>query len=191
MAVSKRLRFEILRRDGHACRYCGRTAPEVKLTVDHVTPVALGGSDDPSNLVTACEPCNTGKSSVPPTAPLVAGVASDALRWAAAMQQVAEIRAMERDDRMNIKWWFGGLWDDWRNWQDEPFEVPDNALDSVIRFLDAGLGRDEIKDLIRVAMHGRSTDKWLYFCGCCWRRIRENADMARGILNAEEAHGGA
>ena len=32
MAVSKRLRFEILRRDNHACRYCGQMAPDVKLT---------------------------------------------------------------------------------------------------------------------------------------------------------------
>jgi len=38
MAVSKRLRFEILRRDDHACRYCGATAPEAKL--------AAGGSSD-------------------------------------------------------------------------------------------------------------------------------------------------
>lgn len=33
MAVSKRLRYEILRRDDHACRYCGDRAPDVKLTV--------------------------------------------------------------------------------------------------------------------------------------------------------------
>lgn len=63
MAVSKRLRYEVLRRDNHTCRYCGATAPDVPLRVDHVTPVALGGTDTPDNLVTACEPCNSGKSS--------------------------------------------------------------------------------------------------------------------------------
>ncbi|MCZ7413118.1 HNH endonuclease [Streptomyces sp. WMMC897] len=63
MAVSKRLRYEILRRDNHACRYCGATAPSVPLRVDHVVPVALGGEDHPNNLVTSCEPCNNGKSS--------------------------------------------------------------------------------------------------------------------------------
>lgn len=57
MAVSKRTRFEVLRRDNHTCRYCGQAAPDVKLTVDHVTPVALGGTDDPANLVTACAEC--------------------------------------------------------------------------------------------------------------------------------------
>ena len=54
MAVTKRMRFEILRRDNHACRYCGATAPDVKLAVDHVTPVALGGTDSPDNLVASC-----------------------------------------------------------------------------------------------------------------------------------------
>lgn len=81
MAVSKRLRYEVLRRDNHACRYCGRSAPDVALTVDHVVPVALGGSDDPGNLVTACRDCNSGKSASSPDAPIVANVADDALRW--------------------------------------------------------------------------------------------------------------
>lgn len=63
MAVSKRLRYEVLRRDSHTCRYCGASAPDVLLRVDHVTPVALGGTDTPENLVTACDPCNSGKSS--------------------------------------------------------------------------------------------------------------------------------
>jgi hypothetical protein len=63
MAVSKRLRFEIFRRDSHTCRYCGATAPGTPLRVDHIVPVALGGTDHPSNLVTACEPCNSGKTS--------------------------------------------------------------------------------------------------------------------------------
>jgi hypothetical protein len=64
MAVSKRLRYEILRRDNHTCRYCGASAPDVPLRVDHVTPVALGGSDKPDNLVASCEACNSGKSSM-------------------------------------------------------------------------------------------------------------------------------
>lgn len=61
MAISKRLRFEILRRDGFKCRYCH--AVEVLLTVDHVTPISLGGTDHPSNLVACCDDCNTGKAS--------------------------------------------------------------------------------------------------------------------------------
>ena len=95
MAVSKRLRYEVLRRDNHTCRYCGASAPDVKLTVDHVTPVALGGSDDPTNLVTACAACNSGKTSSSPDAPLVEDVANDAIRWSRAMEKAAELQTVE------------------------------------------------------------------------------------------------
>lgn len=53
MAISKRLRFEILLRDGFACRYCGIRAQESPLVIDHVTPRALGGTDAIDNLVQA------------------------------------------------------------------------------------------------------------------------------------------
>ena len=82
MAIPKRTRFEVLRRDNHTCRYCRST--EGQLTVDHVTPVALGGTDDPSNLVAACRGCNAGKASSNPDEATVAQVQDDALRWAAA-----------------------------------------------------------------------------------------------------------
>lgn len=64
-SISTRRRFEIFKRDGFRCRYCGRTSDEAKLHVDHVDPVALGGSDDDANLVTACSDCNLGKAAIP------------------------------------------------------------------------------------------------------------------------------
>lgn len=54
-------RFDILRRDGFRCRYCGKQAAEAELHVDHLRPRAEGGTDHPSNLVTACADCNGGK----------------------------------------------------------------------------------------------------------------------------------
>lgn len=50
-------RWAVLARDKHACRYCGAEAG----TVDHLTPVTRGGSDDPDNLAAACNPCNSQK----------------------------------------------------------------------------------------------------------------------------------
>lgn len=82
MAVSKRLRYEVLRRDNHACRYCGASAPDVKLNVDHVIPTSLGGSDKPTNLVTACADCNSGKTSSLPNATPVSDVEQEAFRKA-------------------------------------------------------------------------------------------------------------
>ena len=59
---SARLRFLVLERDGFACHYCGRKAPDVELHVDHVVSIARGGTNDPDNLVTACRDCNLGKA---------------------------------------------------------------------------------------------------------------------------------
>jgi hypothetical protein len=64
-SLSKRLRFEIFKRDGFRCVYCGTTPTQSVLHVDHVVPVAEGGTDDPSNLATSCADCNGGKSAVP------------------------------------------------------------------------------------------------------------------------------
>jgi len=61
---SKRLRFEILKRDGFRCRYCGASAASAVLHVDHVVAESAGGEDVPENLVTACAACNGGKSNV-------------------------------------------------------------------------------------------------------------------------------
>lgn len=58
------MRFEVLKRDGFKCRYCGNSAQESVLHVDHVVPVAKGGPTVPENLVAACRDCNGGKSSV-------------------------------------------------------------------------------------------------------------------------------
>jgi 5-methylcytosine-specific restriction endonuclease McrA len=52
-------------RDSYRCQYCGRgTAdlrPRESLTRDHLIPLSRGGSNDWTNVVTACSPCNTRK----------------------------------------------------------------------------------------------------------------------------------
>jgi hypothetical protein len=65
ISISKTLRFEVFKRDSFKCQYCGATAPEVVLHVDHINPVAKGGSNEITNLVTACQPCNLGKKDRP------------------------------------------------------------------------------------------------------------------------------
>lgn len=63
--ISPADRFDVFKRDGFACRYCGAKPPEVSLEIDHITPVARGGTNDPGNLATACMRCNVGKFDVP------------------------------------------------------------------------------------------------------------------------------
>lgn len=72
-AIGARLRYDVLARCNFACYYCGTPAAlGLKvLHVDHVIPVALGGTNDPWNLVAACWDCNAGKSSAMPALELV------------------------------------------------------------------------------------------------------------------------
>jgi len=60
-SISKKLRFEIFKRDSFKCQYCGQSAPEVLLHIDHIKPVANGGDNDITNLITSCVNCNQGK----------------------------------------------------------------------------------------------------------------------------------
>lgn len=55
------LRQAIFRRDNYTCVYCGHRGNTQTLQIDHVVPVTRGGSDDPSNLATACWLCNLQK----------------------------------------------------------------------------------------------------------------------------------
>ena len=64
MSLSKRLRFEVLKRDGFRCKYCGAGPITAPLEVDHVVPKSKGGPDSAENLVTACWGCNRGKSNI-------------------------------------------------------------------------------------------------------------------------------
>lgn len=59
--ISKRLRFDIFKRDGFLCQYCGRRPPDVVLELDHLHPHSQGGATDEVNLVTSCDDCNRGK----------------------------------------------------------------------------------------------------------------------------------
>ena len=64
-STGKRLRFEIFKRDGFRCIYCGITPIQAALRIDHVIPVAEGGPSTADNLVTSCHDCNAGKAATP------------------------------------------------------------------------------------------------------------------------------
>lgn len=116
MPLSKRKRFEIFKRDGFTCQYCGQRPPEVVLEVDHIEPRAHGGSDDELNLVTSCADCNRGKGSK-----LLADVKPlpDAdLKYLETQQEVAELRRYQqalalREQAVNeVVFSLQQLWDD-------------------------------------------------------------------------------
>lgn len=194
MAVSKRLRYEVLRRDNHACRYCGAQAPEATLVVDHVMPVALGGADKAENLVAACRDCNAGKSASNPDAHLVSDVADDAIRWASAIELASkrQKRAAQAE------------WDKYIEFVNHMADVEaanpaatfpnvdsagttTEACESINQFLRLGLEMDDLHRSIEAAMTNRrlSEDRvWKYFCGICWRKIDALHEAAAAIIEA-------
>lgn len=57
-------RLAIYLRDGLACAWCGASAEEgASLGLDHLTCRVNGGSNEATNLVTACSRCNTSRGS--------------------------------------------------------------------------------------------------------------------------------
>jgi hypothetical protein len=176
MAVSRRLRFEILRRDNHACRYCGRNAPDIRLTVDHVTPVALGGTDHPSNLAAACEECNSGKTSVHTAGPVVADVAQDALRWAAAMKTAMDTRAADIEQAEAYCDTFKTEWDQWTV-NGHPSPLPSTWYQSLAKWHEIGVPHAILRDAVRRAMAKPGLtghdSRFRYAAGIIWKALSQ------------------
>ena len=60
--IRQEKRLAIYLRDGLACCYCGSTIEDgTRLTLDHIKPYSMGGSNEPTNLVTCCHRCNSSR----------------------------------------------------------------------------------------------------------------------------------
>lgn len=169
-AISKRTRFEVFKRDGFKCQYCGSTPPAVLLEVDHIVPVAGGGGRGMDNLATACVDCNRGKGAKPLTS--VPQSLKD--QAAAVAEREAQLRGYHNvieAQRQRI--------------EDETWLIVD-ALEgdgttnydrrsylSIKNFL-GHLPFHEVLDAAEIAFSRfpYSQKKFRYFCGICWRKIR-------------------
>lgn len=179
MAVTKRTRFEVLRRDGHACQYCGAKAPDVALQIDHVIPVALGGDDKPGNLVTACRDCNSGKSSIPPDSPLVQSLSGEAAAYALGMvDKMTRLRAdVERGDELIES--FEDEWGAWRRLdgteEGKKVPLPPDYEMSLFRWSQMGVPFRVISLAIPKAMQKRGLrgefPEFQYLAGIVWNMI--------------------
>lgn len=185
MAVSKRLRYEVLRRDNHTCRYCGAKAPDVRLTVDHVLAVTLGGLDDATNLVSACVDCNFGKASSNPHEPLLQDVSQDVIRWsrarviaAAEMQKKSYIGAHVQQ--------LLACWDEFAlQFRRRRVEIPQDAYVSLRSWLTYGLPAEQLADAMESTLarpNIRDESTWRYFSGIAWAKLRELEAYARELM---------
>lgn len=128
--LSKTIRFEVFKRDSFTCQYCGRSAPDVVLEVDHIHPVSKGGTDDFLNLVTSCKECNRGKA------------AKSLDDNSVVVKQRAELERLEQLQMMI----------DWRrellNIIEDQVEVIDGLLVSLTGSGASEIGKQDIKRLL-------------------------------------------
>lgn len=133
-SLSKKIRFEVFKRDSFTCQYCGKSAPEVVLEIDHINPVANGGLNDIMNLVTACYDCNRGKSK---------NLVSD---------NTVITKQKEQLDLLNEKRNQLKLMIDWRKELQEMMETQIDQIDSMFQDYDESLteiGRKNIGQYIK------------------------------------------
>lgn len=187
MSVTKRTRFEVLRRDEHTCQYCGAKAPDVMLHVDHVMPVSLGGSDRPDNLVAACKDCNTGKASIAPDSPLAVAVGAKAAAYALGMtDKMTRLRAsIEQADEYVTE--FEDAWNAWKTTiGNKTIPLPADYESSLHRWFNMGVPFRLIELAIKKAMATKGLRgefaEFTYMAGIVWNRI--NADEIDLTLDA-------
>lgn len=93
--ISKKTRFEVFKRDSFACQYCGRSAPDVILHLDHIQPVSKDGDESILNYLTACKDCNAGKG---------ACLISDNSEITKQKQQLDELQERREQIEMMLEW---------------------------------------------------------------------------------------
>lgn len=169
---TKKLRFEVFKRDGFACVYCGKSPPEVVLECDHIEPKSKGGMDDINNLVTACFDCNRGKRDIP--LDKIPSQLSENLEILKEKEgQILEFRKYIKKIERRVK-------KDTRKIQ-TTFQLtyPNSSItekfinSSIKRFMQS-LPLHEIIEAMEISCSHFDDDPERairYFCGICWRKI--------------------
>lgn len=174
-SISKRVRFEVFKRDGFRCQYCGAHPPKAVLHVDHIIPVAENGTNDETNLVTSCDNCNFGKGarSLDEIPKSLESRAEDTKEKEEQILGYSKIMAARRQ-RIEDDCWiavgpfvsqFGG----------DDRSIRRDWFQSVKRFVNE-LGVHEVFDAMEIAVDRfpRSESRaFKYFCGICWKKIKE------------------
>lgn len=171
--ISKKVRFEVFKRDLFKCAYCGRTPPAVVLHVDHIHPVSKGGKNTQDNLITACLDCNLGKSNIPLSV-VPESMAEKALRMAEMRDQLKAFSKLNAEIENLI------VTDCWRVvheiYGENVHEVKTKTFGSIRIFVEK-LGVTDVLSAARTMQSkvGSKSEyqQFLYFCGICWKKIKE------------------
>lgn len=171
--ISPKLRFDVFKRDGFTCQYCGGHPPAVVLQVDHIDPVVNGGKNNMDNLATSCDSCNLGKggrllSSVPmPLAEKAATIAEQEKQ----LKGYMKILKAQKDRVEQDAWEVADVYME-RFSKDS---IRKDYMRSIKLFLQK-LPLYEVVEAMETATSRKSFNMdsvFRYFCGICWTRIRE------------------
>lgn len=169
--LSKKVRFEIFKRDEFTCQYCGAHPPAVVLVLDHIIPFADGGACDADNLVTACEACNQGKgarslASVPESLADRASAVAEREEQLRGFHEIMEARRQRIEDDV---WDVADIFTD-RFLKDG---MRRDWLQSIRNFNDK-LGKYSVMEAMEIAVSVKRHEGvcFRYFCGICWNRLR-------------------
>lgn len=176
-SLSKKVRFDVFKRDGFACHYCGATPPKALLHVDHIHPVAEGGDNSEDNLITACDQCNWGKGAVLLSC-LPESLKDKAARIKEAEEQLSAYMDVVRAKRDRIE---GDAWrvvDIWCETYGGDCCIRRDYFRSIKRFVEK-LGVVEVEGAMDYATQRIAyspSQCFRYFAGICWNKIKEGEE---------------
>lgn len=61
----KRIKENVIKRDGYVCCYCDQVLTDETLTLEHIVPVSHRGMFNATNLTASCAPCNNKRGNRP------------------------------------------------------------------------------------------------------------------------------
>lgn len=173
MAISKKIRFEVFKRDGFRCSYCGKEPPQVVLEVDHIDPKSKGGKDDINNLLTACFDCNRGKKNIP--LDKIPHQLQDNLEILREKEeQLKEYRKFAAKIEKRILQDIEEIDEIYSNHYEKWCFADKFKNHSLRRFINL-LPKHEIIDALYIAISrfpNNENKVITYFCGICWHKIR-------------------
>jgi len=176
MSLSKKIRFEVFKRDAFKCQYCGGAPPNILLEVDHINPVSKGGTDEIDNLVTSCFDCNRGKSdreltSLPQTTiEKTQQLIEKEEQYAEYKKILAKIKKRQQDEIDQIDAIYNSYFEDW--------VLNDRFKNGSLRMFIKMLGVEVVESAMHSACSRMSDDRKAikYFCGICWNRIHDKGN---------------
>lgn len=171
-SLTKKLRFDVFKRDGFTCQYCGKTPPSVILEVDHILPVKLNGDDFIDNLITACFDCNRGKSSTPLEEPPQT-ILNKIEILKEKESQLKEYNKIVKSKRIRLNKEITII-DNMFRQKFTSVHLSEHFKQRTVKFFLERLGFEEVNEAMGIALpHIDEPENAVkYFCGVCWRKIK-------------------